>query len=85
MIWSDLIWRACYAVLYFYAISTPGMKALSIAKETFVRINQDGIACVQHQIETSRGQEIFLDFLMISDETLQQQEDDEDNDNDGED
>ena len=31
-------------------IYTLGMKALSVAKETYIRINNDGIMCVQHQV-----------------------------------
>jgi hypothetical protein len=27
-----------------------GMRALNVAKETYVRINEEGIMCVQHQV-----------------------------------
>lgn len=27
-----------------------GMKALNVAKETYIRINGDGMMCVQHQV-----------------------------------
>jgi len=30
-----------------------GMRALSVAKETYVRINEEGIMCVQHQVRTN--------------------------------
>ena len=53
---------------WLYALSAfqQGMKALSVAKETFIRVNSEGIVCVQHQLETSRGQETYVDFLMVS-------------------
>lgn len=44
------------------------MKSLSVAKETFVRINGRGITCIQHQIESNRGQDIFVDFFMIAED-----------------
>ncbi len=31
-----------------------GMKALLVAKETFIRINADGIMCIQHQVGHSK-------------------------------
>jgi Repair protein Rad1/Rec1/Rad17 len=43
-----------------------GMKALTVATETYIRINSDGIMCIQHQLETSRGQDTYIDFLMLS-------------------
>ena len=48
-----------------------GMKALGVAKETFIRINQDGIMCVQHQVENRSGRETFVDFLMVAEDTPQ--------------
>jgi hypothetical protein len=44
------------------------MKSLSVAKETFVRINGRGITCIQHQVENSHGQDIFVDFFMIAED-----------------
>jgi hypothetical protein len=35
---------------YQLAALNQGMRALSVAKETFVRINEEGIMCVQHQV-----------------------------------
>jgi len=52
-----------------------GMKALGLASETFIRINENGIACIQHQIETSRGQEIFIDFYMLADQSADEGDD----------
>jgi hypothetical protein len=42
------------------------MKALGVAKETFLRINSDGLMCIQHQVEGKSGKEIFVDFLIVS-------------------
>lgn len=42
-----------------------GMKALSVANETFIRFNAEGIMCIQHQIETASGVETFVDFLAL--------------------
>ena len=48
-----------------------GMKALGVAKETYLRINEEGIMSIQHQIESNAGQqEIFVNFLMVAEETL---------------
>jgi len=47
-----------------------GMRALTVAKETYVRINEEGIMCVQHQVEnTASGQSTFIDFLCLAEET----------------
>jgi hypothetical protein len=46
------------------------MKALSVAKETYIRINEEGIMCIQHQVESSKGHETFIDFLMVAEETF---------------
>ena len=51
------------------------MKALNVAKETFIRINHEGIASVQHQVQLpSNTTEVYVDFLMIP--LDQSQEDD---------
>ena len=55
------------------------MKALSLAKETFIRVNSRGITCIQHQIESFKGQDIYIDFLMTSEDCIGVNED-----NDGE-
>ena len=44
------------------------MKALSNAKETFLRLNQDGMLCVQHLMESGTGVRYFVDFLIQADE-----------------
>lgn len=49
---------------------TLGMKALVVAKETYLRINKDGVACIQHQVETAKGPETYIDFLMIPIDTV---------------
>lgn len=41
---------------YILGALNQGMRALAVAKETYVRINEDGIMCVQHQVsDTSTG------------------------------
>jgi len=47
-----------------------GMKALGVAKETYMRINVEGIMSIQHQIETNAQQETFINFLMVAEETI---------------
>lgn len=47
------------------------MKALSIAKESYLRINSDGLLCLQHQVENSQGGECFVDFIVVSEERLE--------------
>jgi hypothetical protein len=42
------------------------LKALGVAKETYLRINSDGLLCAQHQVESKSGREIFLDFLLVA-------------------
>eukprot|EP01033_Poteriospumella_lacustris_P003834 gene3834-2721_t len=42
------------------------MKALSISKESFVRINGDGVLCAQHQVESKRdGVTCYVDFILL--------------------
>lgn len=50
-----------------------GMKALGVAKETYMRINAEGIMSIQHQIENLNHQETFVNFLMIAEETLSEE------------
>ena len=46
-----------------------GMRALTVAKETYMRINEEGLMCVQHQVEnTASGQSTFIDFLCLAEE-----------------
>ena len=48
-----------------------GMKALGVAKETYIRINANGVACVQHQIETTKEYEVYVDFIIAALETIE--------------
>jgi len=51
------------------------MRALTVAKETYMRINEEGIMCVQHQVEnTASGQSTFIDFLCLAEETEEEEE-----------
>ena len=60
-----------------YSISTLllGMRALSIASETFLRINAQGVMLLQHLVETGTGQKCYVDFLALS---VEPDEDDDD-------
>ena len=43
-----------------------GMRALSVANETFIRINADGILCIQHQVGSQALQRrvgVFIQML----------------------
>mmetsp|Transcript_10312 Transcript_10312/g.39052 ORF Transcript_10312/g.39052 Transcript_10312/m.39052 type:complete len:321 (-) Transcript_10312:170-1132(-) len=44
------------------------MRGLNHAKDTFLRINSEGILCVQHQIPSSSGNNVFIDFLLCAEE-----------------
>lgn len=43
-----------------------GMKALSVANETYLRINSEGIMALQHQIDTGHASDTYVDFLMVA-------------------
>eukprot|EP01038_Epipyxis_sp_PR26KG_P005133 gene5133-7149_t len=60
------------AIAFSYPLSSMllGMKALSVSKETYIRINSSGIMCVQHQIETPDRVDTYFDFLMIAQENF---------------
>jgi hypothetical protein len=49
---------------------------LCICTQVFLRVNERGLLCVQHLIETSSKKETFLDFLMLA----EQHDDDGDGD-----
>lgn len=52
-----------------------GMRALTVAKETYMRINEEGILCVQHQVEnTASGHSTFIDFLCLAEETGEEEQ-----------
>mmetsp|Transcript_11100 Transcript_11100/g.16908 ORF Transcript_11100/g.16908 Transcript_11100/m.16908 type:complete len:312 (+) Transcript_11100:74-1009(+) len=52
---------------YFSPALQLSMKALSISRESYIRINSEGMMSVQHQLrETSRGHETFVDFLLLA-------------------
>jgi hypothetical protein len=41
------------------------MRALPFAQETYLRINKEGIMCIQHQVQVA-GQNTFVDFLICA-------------------
>ncbi len=54
-------------VAWEYSISSLhlSMKALGVAKETFVRVNMEGVMCVQHQVQGHLGKDIILDYALL--------------------
>ena len=48
-----------------------GMKALSVATETYIRINSDGMMCIQHLLETDMGEDTTIDFILVSSEDVE--------------
>jgi cell cycle checkpoint protein len=42
------------------------MKALSISKEVYIRVNASGMMSVQHLVEASDGKVTFMDFLIVA-------------------
>jgi hypothetical protein len=41
------------------------MRALSVAQETYMRCNDKGMTCIQHQIVSAGSKKCFVDFLML--------------------
>mmetsp|Transcript_28774 Transcript_28774/g.37312 ORF Transcript_28774/g.37312 Transcript_28774/m.37312 type:complete len:318 (-) Transcript_28774:134-1087(-) len=46
---------------------TDAMRALNYAAETYLRLNEEGLMCIQHQI-TALNQDIYVDFLICANE-----------------
>lgn len=46
------------------------MKAVAVAKQSYIRINQAGLLCVQHMIELSSGKNAFIDFFICCEESI---------------
>lgn len=59
-------------VVWTYPLSSVhlGMKALGVAKETYIRINGEGMICIQHQVTTKDGRENYIDICSSADEVL---------------
>ena len=45
-------------------------QALNVAEETYIRINSDGIMCIQQKVVSKKKNETFLDFFMIPEENF---------------
>lgn len=71
---STLISFDCSASCQWrYAISpiTLSMRPLAIASESCLRVNAEGILCLQHQVSLSEGTlSAFIDFLLLPDVIL---------------
>lgn len=42
-----------------------GMRAIAVSEETYFRISPEGIMCIQHQVNSSCGMPLYVDFLMV--------------------
>jgi hypothetical protein len=49
-----------------------GDERVVLQQETYIRMNKDGVMCIQHQVECTAGQNTFVDFLMCADEPDEQ-------------
>lgn len=73
---------ACHqpSVMHRYCTQSmhTAMRPCAVAKETYLRINSEGILCVQHQLEANQGgiigggavghaaaHDIFVDYLIV--------------------
>jgi hypothetical protein len=64
-----VLYRCDKPVLWTFPLSSLhlGMKALGVAKETYIRINAEGIMSIQHQIQGDV--DTFVSFLVVALET----------------
>jgi hypothetical protein len=46
--------------LSLFRLFRSNQKALNVAKETYMRINEEGIMCIQHQVESENGHETYI-------------------------
>ena len=71
---SALISFNCSASCSWRYAMTPitlSMRPLTIASESCLRVNAEGILCLQHQVSLSEGtQSAFIDFLLLPDVIL---------------
>lgn len=56
------------------------MRALTVAEETFFRISNKGMLCIQHKLESQSGGDMSVDFML----TANCADDEEEKDGDGE-
>ena len=53
---------------YRLALVGTAMRALSSARETCIRLNERGIICIQHMVQSTPEQKSFVDFIILPDE-----------------
>jgi hypothetical protein len=41
------------------------MRALGSARETMIRLNDRGIICIQHMVQSTPEQKSFVDFIIL--------------------
>jgi hypothetical protein len=51
------------------------MRALVVANETYIRVNDEGVMCIQHQIDSPSGKKCFVDFLLLPNNSDEEEED----------
>jgi len=70
--------QPCVEHTYSAQSMQTAMRPCGVAKETYLRINSEGILCVQHQLEANQGgiigggsvghmaaHDIFVDYLLV--------------------
>lgn len=45
------------------------MKAVDVAKESYLRINQAGLLCVQHMVDITKGKKAYIDFFVCCEDS----------------
>ncbi|CAM9209518.1 unnamed protein product [Choristocarpus tenellus] len=60
---------------YLMAGMEVGMRALPHADETYFRVNEEGILCIQHQIPMNLGQTSYVDVLICPDAPEEEDDD----------
>ena len=43
-------------------------QALSTATKTMIRVNSEGMICLQHKIEAHNGKDLYVDFIVLPDD-----------------
>jgi hypothetical protein len=59
---------------YRLALIGTAMRALSSARETCIRLNERGIICIQHMVQSTPEQKSFVDFIILPDEEFNEYE-----------
>ena len=52
---------------YRLSLIQHAMQALVSASKTMIRVNEDGLICLQHKIEAHNGKDCYVDFIVLPD------------------